>query len=210
MLQKACSFFSTPSVPNYLTDPCRDNSYSVQLGMKQDFHYIRQTYNWEWKRIFIIFVRHLAWLHCTNYLDTQNSILKSGPTNIATVRPQGSPSFLTKGLVLTNSTQNVPWWRKIRTHADLLSCPQQAWYPGPWTPLGDLSDSDFLIGPLAGNPDTGTPRHTLDTAAPDVLVELHVWCSLPSAQTTWFPWWRWGPSSWRCCSKSGWQMSVSY
>jgi hypothetical protein len=32
----------------------------------------------------------------------------------------------------------------------------------------------FLVVPLAGNPDTDSPRHTPDTAAPDVLVELHI------------------------------------
>ena len=34
--------------------------------------------------------------------------------------------------------------------------------------------SVFLVVPLAGNSDTYSPRHTPDTTAPDVLVELHI------------------------------------
>ena len=48
---------------------------------------------------------------------------------------------------------------------------------------GDLSNGDqrvelflgvFLIIPLACDPDADAPRHTPDTTAPDVLVELHI------------------------------------
>jgi hypothetical protein len=59
----------------------------------------------------------------------------------------------------------------------------------PFSPSGGISatvarDSRelllgiFLIVPLAGNPDTDTPRHTADTAAPDVLVYTSILTSV--------------------------------
>jgi hypothetical protein len=86
-------------------------------------------------------------------------------------------------LVLANSKTPKCALMKNRKLADLLIILNNLGAQTLQTFRGDLSDSHqrvelllcvFLIVPLTGNPDPDTSRYTPDTAAPDVLVKLHI------------------------------------
>jgi hypothetical protein len=111
--------------------------------------------------------------------------MSSIPTKVATVRPTALNIFLRwiLNLVLTNIKTPKFALIRIRKLADLLIILNNLGAQTLQTFRGDLSDSHqrvelllcvFLIVPLTGNPDPDTSRYTPDTAAPDVLVKLHI------------------------------------